>query len=82
MDNLADGLKLMSIGMGMVFLFLTIMVVVISFMARILAPFADLLEEKPAGSTASNAVKTDHGTKSDDIISAIVAAVHKYRSEH
>jgi len=82
MDNLADGLKLMAIGMGMVFLFLTIMVIVISFMAKILAPFADLLEEKTAGSTAANAIKTTPGTQSDDIISAVAAAVHKYRSEH
>ena len=81
MDSMADGFKLMAIGMGMVFLFLTIMVFVTSFMAKVLAPFAHLLEETTT-STSSTARKTSAQAKSDDIISAIVAAVHKYRSDH
>ena len=81
MDSIIDGFKLMAIGMGMVFLFLTIMVFVTSVMARILAPFAHLLEEKTAVPTGAGVIKKAAKTKSDDIISAIVAAVHKYRSE-
>jgi oxaloacetate decarboxylase (Na+ extruding) subunit gamma len=81
MDNIVDGFKLMVIGMGMVFIFLIIMVFVISFMAKILAPYAHLLEEKTVAATGPGASKKASTTKSDDIISAIVAAVHKYRSE-
>lgn len=84
MDTIGDGFKLMAIGMGMVFLFLTIMVYVTSFMAKVLAPFSHLLEENsPAGGAKSSGKpKTAAKSKSDDVISAIVAAVHKYRSDH
>ena len=46
MDNIIiDGFKLMLTGMGMVFCFLTIMVILISVLAKILKPYAHLLEE-------------------------------------
>lgn len=81
MDNIVDGFKLMAIGMGMVFLFLTIMVIVMEFMAKTLKPYAHLLKEDSVSTTGRKAApKTKQ--KSDDIITAIVAAVHKYRSEH
>jgi oxaloacetate decarboxylase gamma subunit len=70
-----DGFKLMLTGMGMVFLFLTIMVILISWMAKILAPFAHLIEEPAPAAPAKKAVKND-----DDVVAAIVAAVHKHRS--
>ena len=38
MNSMVDGFKLMAIGMGMVCLFLSIMVFVTSFMAKLLAP--------------------------------------------
>ena len=79
-QTIVDGFKLMGIGMGMVFVFLTIMVIVISFMAKVLAPYAHILEEKSVDKS-SNKKDMNH-SKSDDVISAIVAAVHKYRSEH
>ena len=69
-----DGLKLMVTGMGRVFLFLTIMVVLISWMAKILAPFAHLLEEPVKASSPQNNKKND-----DDVVAAIVAAVHQHR---
>jgi oxaloacetate decarboxylase (Na+ extruding) subunit gamma len=78
-QTIIDGFKLMGIGMGMVFLFLIVMVIVISFMAKVLAPFAHLLEEKSVVAPSNRKATTQ---KSDDVISAIVAAVHKYRSEH
>lgn len=82
MDNLADGFKLMAIGMGMVFLFLTIMVYVISFMAKVLEPYSHLLADETPGSKGPSTSKKVVKAKSDDLVSAIVAAVHKYRSEH
>jgi oxaloacetate decarboxylase gamma subunit len=69
-----DGFKLMVTGMGMVFLFLTIMVVLISWMAKILSPFAHLLEEPAVAAPAKKPAAKD-----DDVVAAIVAAVHKHR---
>ena len=68
-----DGFKLMVTGMGMVFLFLSIMVVLISWMAKILSPFAHMLEE-PVKAPAPKKKAQD-----DDVVAAIVAAVHKHR---
>lgn len=77
MDNIIiDGLKLMVTGMGMVFVFLSIMVIMIMVLAKILKPFAHLLEETSAGTSPRVSSEDDQ-----DIIAAIVAAVHKYRNK-
>ena len=68
-----DGFKLMVTGMGMVFLFLTVMVLLISLLAKILSPFAHLLEESVIASTKTPA------ENDDDVVAAIVAAVHQHR---
>lgn len=81
MESMVDGFKLMAIGMGMVFLFLTIMVVVMDLMSRVLEPYGHLLKEDTPSSSGGT-TRTTPKAKSDDIITAIVAAVHKYRSEH
>jgi len=70
-----DGLKLMVNGMGMVFLFLSIMVIIISWMAKVLAPFSHLIEEP-----VKTAPPKKNNQKDDDVVAAIVAAVHKHRS--
>ena len=76
MDNIIiDGFKLMISGMGMVFLFLTIMVVLISVLAKVLKPYSHLLEETSTGTSAG----TSSSEEDKDVIAAIVAAVHKYR---
>ena len=83
MDSLTDGFKLMAIGMGMVFLFLSIMVWAIALMAKLLEPYKHLLaDESLSVSSKTNIAKNAQNNKSNDVISAIVAAVHKYRSEH
>ena len=69
-----DGFKLMVTGMGMVFLFLSIMVVLISWMAKILEPFAHMLEEPVKAPAPKKKTQND-----DDVVAAIVAAVHKHR---
>ena len=83
MDIIVDGFKLMAIGMGMVFIFLTIMVYVTSFMAKVLAPFSHLIEENTTGNTkGSGKAKQTAKPKSAEVVSAIVAAVHRYRADH
>lgn len=81
---IADGIKLMIIGMGVVFSFLGLMVVVILATTKLLAPIAGILEEKPAQAKASkrqNKVKAapESGAETEAVIAA---AVHQYRKEN
>ncbi len=77
MDKIiTDGLNLMVLGMGTVFVFLTIMVMLITLLAKVLKPYAHLLEE-----TSSGTAKTSSSDDDKDVIAAIVAAVHKFRNK-
>lgn len=80
---LGDGFKLMIVGMGYVFVFLAVMVIVISVTAKLVAPFTGLLdkETQPSGGKRprGGAPKKDADSS---LISAVVAAVHKYRDDH
>lgn len=77
---IADGLKLLVVGMGYVVLFLAIMVMVIMMVAKMLKPFTHLLEEKsaPAGRTPS---KPASQGDSKNLIAAAIAAVHMHRNK-
>ena len=84
MGNIVDGFKLMAIGMGMVFCFLILMVIIMQMVAKLLAPFAHVFDEP---SSSSNTKKrrqpaTKAKGNNDEIITAVTAAVHKYRAEH
>jgi oxaloacetate decarboxylase gamma subunit len=83
MEHITDGFKLMAIGMGMVFCFLTLMVIIMNFLAKVLEPFAHVLEENQSSSPAprKKAAPAAAGNN-NDVVTAITAAVHKYRSEH
>jgi oxaloacetate decarboxylase gamma subunit len=83
MGNIVDGFKLMAIGMGMVFFFLALMVIIMQIVAKLLAPYAHIFDE-PASSSKSkkrSQPKKSTGNK-DEVVTAITAAVHKYRAEH
>lgn len=80
---LTDGLKLMIIGMGYVFIFLSLMVIVISITAKLVAPFAGLLESPAAPAKPRKKANANKKQASDDsLIAAAIAAVHKYRDEN
>lgn len=66
-----DGLQLMLVGMGMVFVFLTVLVFFTSMMAKI---FREPIAESPP-------VRRE-GQVSEDEAAAITAAIHSYRSKH
>ncbi len=81
---LLDGLKLMVIGMGAVYVFLTLMVLLIGWTARLVAPFAGLLPEAPSKAAPRRPpVKAAPALAGDDSrrTAAIVAAVHRFRQE-
>lgn len=72
-----DGLKLMVIGMGAVFLFLTIMVFMISMTAKLVKPYAHLLEP-PA---AAPKKKAPAGVDNRSLVAAAIAAVHFHQNK-
>ena len=69
-----DGLRLMVMGMGMVFSFLLIMIFCMNLMAKVLAPFAKLEAAPAAKPAAKKASQSDA-----DIAAAAVAAVEHFR---
>ena len=70
-NELADGLKLLVCGMGVVYVFLVVMIVSINVMSVVLRPWIDKFEPKPAAPkppAASDAAAAE-------IAAAAVAAV-------
>ncbi|MCF6174422.1 MAG: OadG family protein [Victivallaceae bacterium] len=78
MDLIIDGFKLLVIGMGWVFVFLLIMIGLMALVAKLVTPFAHMLET-PAPAPRKPAKKV---ADSDDksLIAAIIAAVHQHRN--
>ena len=73
MDQLMEqGLQLMALGMGSVFLFLGLLIGVITLVSRIIQKFD--LEIAPA--------PTDSQSSHDVLLEVISAAVQQYRSDH
>ncbi len=82
MELLQEGLKLMVVGMGVVFLFLALMVVIMTGMAKVLAPYAKLLD-KPVDKPQRKPAKKPAAASGDDAAkaAAAVAAVHMHRNK-
>ncbi len=76
-ELMSSGLELMLAGMGIVFLFLTMLVVVINAMSTLIARY--LPEEAVSHNTASVTVNAE---TSKNYIAAITAAIHQYRRTH
>lgn len=73
-ELMSSGIELMFAGMGIVFLFLTMLVIVINVMSGLIQRY--LPEEEIITSSApSTAIDNRY-------IAAITAAVHQYRSTH
>lgn len=76
-EMMSSGIELMFAGMGIVFLFLTMLVVAINMMSSLLQRF---FPDAPASQMAAAASMSSGIDKS--IIAAITAAVHQHRSKH
>ena len=76
-EMMSSGIELMFAGMGIVFLFLTMLVVVINIMSSLLQRF---FPDAPTSQVAAAASVSSGIDKS--IIAAITAAVHQHRSKH
>ena len=75
---LTEGFKLMVAGMGTVFIFLALMILIINGLAKVLAPFAGMLEEQKVPRVKKNISKSDP-PDNKAVITAIISAVHQYR---
>ena len=80
MDNLlSEGLTLMVYGMGFVFLFLTLLIGVTTFMSKMVTKYEPAPQPK-APSPRKGAAPAVSQSGNDELIAVIAAAVHKYRS--
>lgn len=75
-ELMSSGVELMFAGMGIVFLFLTMLVIAINIMSSLLLRF---FPDAPALAAAAPGVSSGIDKS---IIAAITAAVHQYRSKH
>lgn len=74
-DLLQDGLALMGLGMGVVFVFLTLLVVAVVLMSRLVERFSPMpAPVSPKRAQASNSAEVD-----EEVLAVIGAAVHHYR---
>ena len=75
-ELMSSGVELMFAGMGIVFLFLTMLVVAINIMSSLVQRF---FPDAPIGVVATTAVSSGIDKS---IIAAVTAAVHQHRSKH
>lgn len=80
MDNelMRQGVELMLFGMGTVFIFLALLVVVTSAMSTLIQRFA-----KPEPVISAQPPRVQAAASNDQqLVAVITAAIHKYRSRH
>ena len=75
-ELMSSGVELMFAGMGIVFLFLTMLVLAINIMSTLVQRFF------PDAPTLTVTAATVPGGIDKSIVAAITAAVHKHRSKH
>ena len=78
MDLFMDGLRLMVLGMGMVFGFLVVMILCMGLMAKVLAPFVKKIAEKEAAAKSAAAPKAKASSQDTDLAAAAVVAVKQF----
>lgn len=81
---LLDGLKAMVLGMGMVYVFLVVMILLMKIMSKLLAPYSKFLVKeapKKAGKTGGAAGKSVLSAGDRLLAQAAIAAVRMHRGE-
>ena len=82
-ELLTDGFKAMIVGMGTVYVFLIVMICLMTIMSKALKPFAGMLEKAPAApkKKASSAKKGVLSDADKILASAAILAVKMHRGE-
>ena len=75
-EQMSKGIELMLAGMGIVFLFLTMLVLAINLMSSLIERFF------PEAPNLVGTVTTTSNGIDKNIVAAITAAVHQHRSKH
>ena len=75
-EQMSKGIELMLAGMGIVFLFLTMLVLAINLMSSLIQRFF------PEAPNLVGTVTTSSSGIDKNIVAAITAAVHQHRSKH
>lgn len=78
---LVDGFKLLAVGMGMVFLFLFIMVLLVNLTAKVLSPFKNMFEEKPAAPAAAAKAVKPNLMQDKKLVAVLSEAIKTYKSK-
>lgn len=74
-EQMTSGIELMFVGMGIVFLFLTMLVVAINLMSALVQRyFPEIAVSKPVPGITTDVEK--------NVVAAITAAVHQFRKTH
>ena len=76
-ELLQDGLALMALGMGFVFVFLTVLVISVTLMSKLIRRFQPL--PVTPGSVENTSPATAADNQDNETIAVISAAVHRYR---
>lgn len=74
---IAEGLTLMMLGMGAVFVFLTLLVFTTTFMSKMVGKFAPPV---PSATKAPSSIPPAQASDDTQLMAVITAAVHQYRS--
>lgn len=79
---ISDGFKLMVLGVGTVYSFLGLMVIFMIIAAKVLAPFAHVLEAPPAAPKRKSKPEGKQPKNGEDkhLVAAAIAAVHMHRN--
>jgi oxaloacetate decarboxylase gamma subunit len=76
-DLLMEGVNLMLLGMGIVFVFLSVLVLALNGMSRFALALADKQASEPHPATTSTPCPEEGG---DELIAVITTAINRYRS--
>lgn len=75
-DLMMEGFNLMLLGMGFVFVFLTVLVIATTLMSKIILRFS---KPEPVSAAPVQKKPVASGGQSQDLIAAITAAIHLHR---
>jgi len=76
-EMMGSGVELMLIGMGIVFAFLALLIVMVNFMTAVIDRFVPEDSVLDVSSVSASTSHTDAG-----VVAAISAAIHQYRNKY